>query len=163
MFRKVTPGLYAARCTPGRVYSVLRMAELYTKRMGLREPPLLFVTGGGLALGLYEFTLEVPWLRYVVMPSGRLLWVKGGWVVRLRSPRRTLLLLASSMEARSKVLARAVKSVRRRGGALTGIADYWVAPLTDLYVEGGRVIAGMVSRTERNPLPPGHKGKLSDG
>lgn len=81
--------------------------------------------------------------------------------VGLRSPRRALLLLASSMEARSKVL-RAIRSVRRRG-ALTGIADYWVAPLTDLNVDDGRVIAGMVSGTERNPLPPGHKGQLSEG
>ena len=54
---------------------------------------------------------------------------------------RTLLLLASSTEARSRVLARVVRSVRRRGGALLGVVDYSVAPLADLYEEGGRLIA----------------------
>ena len=87
-------------------------------------------------------------------------WRLGSW--GYGRPRGALLLLASSMEACSKVL-RAIRSAGRRGGALTSIADYWVTPLMDLYVDGGRVIAGMVSGTERNPLPPGHKGKLSDG
>lgn len=122
---------------------------LRARRLGLRAPSPVFVTGGDLVLGLYVFTLDMPWLRYRSMHPGRLLRVGDGWVVRLRSPRRTLLLLASSMEARSRVLARAVRSVRRRGGALTAIADYWVAPLMDLYVDGGRVIAGMEPGMEK--------------